>query len=68
MTGDEIRWESHGPVAPAEAIAALAGSFDDIICLEKPEPFYGVGAWYQDFHQLSDEEVIKALREYSVDC
>lgn len=53
------------PVAPAEAIAALADSFDDLICLEKPEPFHGGGAWYQDFHQLSDEEVIEALREFS---
>jgi predicted phosphoribosyltransferase len=30
---------------------------DEVICLETPEPFYGVGAWYDDFSQTSDEEV-----------
>lgn len=27
------------------------------VCSITPEPFYGVGAWYQDFSQTTDEEV-----------
>ena len=27
------------------------------MCLEMPEPFYGVGQFYEDFSQVSDEEV-----------
>jgi predicted phosphoribosyltransferase len=26
-----------------------------------PEPFYGVGAWYEDFSQTSDKEVCELL-------
>lgn len=51
------------PVASREAVATLTDIFDDVICLEQPEPFYGVGASYRDFHQLSDAEVVDALRE-----
>jgi putative phosphoribosyl transferase len=49
------------PVAPTDAIEALRGEVADIVCLETPEPFYGIGLYYADFHQLSDEEVIKSL-------
>lgn len=54
------------PVAPADTVAALKDDFDEVICLEQPAPFYGVGAWYRDFHQLSDEEVVALLREAPV--
>jgi len=49
------------PVAPDDAIEALRGEVDDIVCLATPEPFYGIGLHYLDFHQVSDEEVIKSL-------
>jgi len=49
------------PVAPKEAIAALRGEADDIVCLETPEPFWGISLHYADFHQVPDEEVIKIL-------
>ena len=49
------------PVAPKEAIAALRAETDGIICLETPEPFYGISLHYADFHQISDEEVIRIL-------
>jgi putative phosphoribosyl transferase len=49
------------PVAPKEAIAALRAEADDIICLDTPEPFWGISAHYADFHQVSDEEVIRIL-------
>ena len=33
----------------------------DVVCLHIPEPFYGVGRWYEDFSQTSDEEVLGLL-------
>ena len=30
---------------------------DEVVALATPEPFFGVGHWYQDFSQTSDEEV-----------
>lgn len=42
------------PVAPRSALEELEGLCDDIICLTTPEPFYAVGAHYDDFGQTSD--------------
>jgi putative phosphoribosyl transferase len=52
------------PVAPRDTVLDLSGDFDEVICPEQPEPFYGVGAWYRDFHQLSDDEVVDALADF----
>lgn len=49
------------PVAPAETVAALAGSSDEVICVQTPDPFFAVGQWYQDFSQVSDAEVKRLL-------
>lgn len=49
------------PVAPHDTIAALRAVTDEIICLEMPRHFTAVGAYYDDFSQLSDEEVIALL-------
>jgi putative phosphoribosyl transferase len=49
------------PVAPPETIDALAADVDQIVCLEQPSPFYAIGLYYVDFHQVSDEEVMAAL-------
>ncbi len=45
------------PVASRSACAELGALADDLVCLETPEPFGAVGAWYEDFSQVSDEEV-----------
>jgi predicted phosphoribosyltransferase len=45
------------PVGAGETCAAIAGEADEVICAETPEPFYGVGAWYEDFAQTTDAEV-----------
>lgn len=50
------------PVAPISAIAGLALSTDETICLETPHPFFAVGHWYRDFSQVSDDEVVTLLR------
>jgi len=49
------------PVAPASGAAELEDEADEVVCLEQPEPFYAVGAFYDDFSQVSDEEVAAAL-------
>jgi len=49
------------PVAPEETIAQLAGSVDDLVCLEQPRPFFAIGEFYRDFHQVTDDEVIALM-------
>jgi predicted phosphoribosyltransferase len=50
------------PVASKEACRELR-SLENVrcICLETPEPFFGVGVWYQDFSQTTDDEVRSLL-------
>jgi putative phosphoribosyl transferase len=45
------------PVASPDTCDAFRDITDDIICVFTPEPFYAVGFWYDDFGQMSDEEV-----------
>jgi predicted phosphoribosyltransferase len=50
------------PVAPADTCANIARYVDEMICAATPDPFGGVGAWYGDFRQVSDDEVRAMLR------
>jgi putative phosphoribosyl transferase len=52
------------PVGAGSSCVALSRIVDRLLCLEQPEPFYGVGLWYQDFEQTSDEEV-RALLDFN---
>jgi putative phosphoribosyl transferase len=45
------------PVVPPATRDLLQGEADELVCLETPKPFYGVGQFYTDFSQVSDEEV-----------
>jgi predicted phosphoribosyltransferase len=45
------------PVAPASTCNSLRFDVDELVCVEMPEPFYGVGQFYGDFSQVSDKEV-----------
>jgi putative phosphoribosyl transferase len=49
------------PVAPPDAARDLARLADDVVCLETPAGFGAVGAFYEDFHQLDDAEVVQLL-------
>jgi len=49
------------PVAPAEALAAIAPAVDRILCLATPRPFVAVGAHYDDFTQVEDDTVAALL-------
>ena len=51
------------PVASLEALSLLRTAANECACLIAPEPFYGVGMWYRDFTQTTDEEVRRLLAE-----
>lgn len=51
------------PVAAPEALALLAAEADEIVCVNAPRDLGGVGAFYRDFRQTSDAEVIRLLDE-----
>ena len=50
------------PVASREAADAVRAYADEVVCLDTPAMFYAVGQAYEQFPQVSDEEVVDALR------
>jgi predicted phosphoribosyltransferase len=55
------------PVGSREACAAVQAQADACICVTMPDPFYGVGQWYEDFGQTSDDEVRALLATAELD-
>ena len=52
------------PVAPVAGAGRHGRSHaDEIVCLHPATRLHGVGAFYADFHQLTDEETIGLLRQ-----
>lgn len=49
------------PVAPISAVSKFRGVCDDFVCLYTPEDFSGVGEFYENFDQVTDEEVKRLL-------
>ena len=45
------------PVSAPQTCNEYRMGVDEIICAKTPEPFLGVGQWYRDFSQTTDEEV-----------
>ena len=45
------------PVAAPQAIRLLQSKVDEAVYVIAPEFFEGVGKWYEDFSQITDEEV-----------
>jgi putative phosphoribosyl transferase len=54
------------PVGAGSTCRELNETADKLICLYTPEPFYGVGRWYQDFSQTSDQDVQELLMHASI--
>ena len=50
------------PVAPADTIERLRPRVDEVVCLAAPRLFGAIGAFYEDFRQVSDEEVVDLLQ------
>lgn len=53
------------PVASKSAVRKLSKEVDEVVAVIIPEEFYGVGAFYQDFAQVSDDEVMFYLDKLS---
>ncbi len=52
------------PVAAAETAEALRrAEVDEVVAVQEPDPLGAVGVWYEDFHQVDDEEVLALLME-----
>jgi putative phosphoribosyl transferase len=54
------------PVAPPSTLREFHGEADEVVCVLAPDaPFEGVGRWYLDFSQTTDEEVRQLLEQAS---
>lgn len=49
------------PVCSSDTVGAVEGEADAFVCLERSEYLGSVGQFYQNFEQVSDEEVVKLL-------
>jgi predicted phosphoribosyltransferase len=52
------------PVCPPDSARRLREEADEVICLHAPPRFFGVSQFYEDFSQVSDEEVVSILAEF----
>ena len=51
------------PVAPPESCLSLRAAADESICLLTPESFRAVGQYFENFAQISDDEVTALLAQ-----
>ncbi|MEA2295844.1 MAG: hypothetical protein QOE86_3483, partial [Solirubrobacteraceae bacterium] len=49
------------PVADPDVCEGLRKLADEVVCLSTPRPLRSVGSWYDDFSQLTDEDVREML-------
>ncbi len=52
------------PIAPRITAKTLARECDEVVLIDTPEPFAAVGYFYEDFEQVSDDEVVAILAEF----
>jgi putative phosphoribosyl transferase len=50
------------PVGAPATCLRLKSVADEVVCARTPTPFDAVGLWYEQFDQVSDDEVIDRLR------
>ncbi|MGH2594726.1 MAG: phosphoribosyltransferase [Actinomycetota bacterium] len=50
------------PVGPAATVRQLTRECDDVVLVETPRAFSAVGEWYRRFDQVTDAQVLAALR------
>jgi putative phosphoribosyl transferase len=51
------------PVAPPETLNMLRPEVDELYCVHIPRKLLAIGQFYEDFAQVTDEQVCEALRE-----
>jgi putative phosphoribosyl transferase len=49
------------PVAPPDWQPQPGVDADELVCIERPSPFFAVGQWYENFTQTTDEQVVELL-------
>jgi len=50
------------PVAPLSTCARLRQEVDDLVCVDMPRTFRAIGEFYEDFSQVTDQEVTDLLQ------
>ncbi len=51
------------PVAPPQTCHELGSAVEELVCPVRPMDFAGVGQWYEDFAQVSDDRVRDLLAQ-----
>ncbi|HYL16935.1 MAG TPA: phosphoribosyltransferase [Terriglobales bacterium] len=54
-------------VIPASGCSAIRMEADEVISVAEPETYVAVSQWYEDFTQISDDDVCSLLRRTAVD-
>ena len=49
------------PICASDSARKLQREVDELVCLHKSDNLMAVGTWYEDFAQLTDQEVIDTL-------
>lgn len=51
------------PVAASQSLPDLEALVEDIVCVHATPAMHAIGAWYEDFQQVDDEEVVRLLED-----
>ncbi|HET6509334.1 MAG TPA: phosphoribosyltransferase family protein [Baekduia sp.] len=62
---DAARVVAAAPVGSDEACALVAEEADALVCPLVPDRFRAVGLWYEDFGEVGDDDVRRALRSFA---
>jgi putative phosphoribosyl transferase len=54
------------PVAALDSAMRLRKKFDDVVTLAESDDFTSVGQWYEDFNEISDEQVKSVLQQRQI--
>lgn len=49
------------PVGAPDTVARLRAEADEVVCLSEPRAFMAVGSWYDDFREVTDDDVVQLL-------
>ena len=49
------------PVCAAQTAKELLVEVDELVCLKTPTDLLAIGFWYENFEQISDDEVVRIL-------
>ena len=51
------------PVAATQSLELLAPLVDELVCVQPPARLRSIGDWYEDFREVSDDEVVRLLSQ-----